>query len=362
MNAVVAPRRQRWPLYAGAVIVVLIVLLSLLRHFMQPERLSATLLSEAEKATGLSLKLATPADVSLWPDLNIVLRGLEARSEAGARPILVAERVELALPWGTLWGNELRVHALRLHRPRLDRDALAAWLGSRPASIGPAAPAQLPSLQAELAISEGRVVGRARDAWELAAIDLRLSRLMPGEDFRLTLGLEYRDAERSLPLSLDAAGRLHPQGMPLELAPLALRLLDPAQEELLRLNGHLELAWPHRMQLLLEGRSRHWPADWPALPAAADESDADYALLLEFIGTPELRGPLRVEFSRGGLRSQLQAEASQLLDWLRQPGTQSLPPARASAEIPLIEREGLRIEGLRIELGESAQDAKTDAR
>lgn len=361
MNAVATPRRRRWSLYVGAVIVLLVVLVSLLRHFMQPERLSATLLAEAEKATGLSLELAAPADVSLWPDLNIVLRGLEARSEAGAWPILAAERVELALPWGTLWGREVEVHALRLYRPRLDRDALALWLAARPASTGPAAPLRLPRLRAELLISEGRVAGRAHEAWELAEIDMRLSRLMPGEDFRLALGFTYQDGEQRLPLRLDATGRLHPQGMPLELAPLALRLLGPDNEESLRLNGHIELAWPHRLQLLLEGRSHYWPAEWPELPTAPAEAGDDYALRLEFVGTPDLHGPLKIEFSRGELQSRLEADANALLGWASQPTTRSLPPARASAEMPVLEREGLRIEGLRIELREDDATA-TDAR
>lgn len=363
MNAGAAPRGQRWPLYAGGVILLLILLLSLLRHHMQPERLSASLLAQAEAATGLSLKLAVPADVSLWPDLNIVLRGLEARSEAGARPLLTAERVELALPWGTLWGREIELTALRLQRPQLDRDALAHWLSARPSAVGPAAPPKLPRLAAELAISEGRVFGRAAESWELGGIDLQLSRLMPGEDFRLSLALEYREGALRMPLQADAAGQLHAPGMPLELAPLALRWLDPGREgeELLRLNGQLELAWPHRLQLLLEGRGQHWPQAWPALPQALDESPGDYALALEFVGTPEGRGPLRARFSRESLQAELQADAAELLDWIALPGPRSLPPAEFRAAMPLIEQQGLRIEGLQIELREAETDADADA-
>lgn len=352
------PQRRRWPFLLGGVIVLLIALLSLLRYFMQPERLSATLLSEAEKATGLSLRLAAPADIALWPDLNIVLRGLEARSESSPHPILTAERVELALPWSTLWGRELQVHALRLQRPRLDRDALDSWLAARPAPLGPEVPPQLPKLNAELVVTHGRIVGRGRDAWELADIDVRLSRLLPGENFRLTLGFEYRDGEQRLPLRLEATGLLHAAGMPVELAPLALRWLGAEGEDLLRLNGQLELAWPHRLQVLLEGRSQHWPSTWPPLPG---DARTDYAVMLEFIGTPQLRGPLKVEFNRGDLHSQLHGDTGELLAWLAEPGTHTLPPAHGQAQIPLIEHEGLRIEGLRIELRDAGEPA-TDAR
>ncbi|SDE10093.1 AsmA family protein [Aquimonas voraii] len=362
MNASAAPRGQRWPLYAGGVILLLILLLALLRHHMQPEHLSATLLAQAEGATGLSLKLAVPADVSLWPDLNIVLRGLEARSEAGARPLLTAERVELALPWGTLWGREIELTALRLQRPQLDRDALANWLSARPSTVGPAAPPRLPRLAAELAISEGRVFGRAADSWALEEIDLQLSRLLPGKDFRLSLALDYREGDLRIPLQADAAGQLATQGMPLELAPLALRWLDPEREdeELLRLNGHLELAWPHRLQLLLEGRGRRWPRDWPSLPRAADESPGEYTLALEFVGTPEGRGPLTARFARGSLQADLQADAAELLEWIAQPGPRDLPPAQFRATVPLIEQPDLRIEGLQIELRETETEADAD--
>lgn len=360
MNASAAPRGRRWALYVGGVIVLLVLLLALLRHYLQPERLSATLLAQAESATGLSLKLAEPADVSLWPDLHIVLRGLEARAESGAAPLLTAERVELALPWGTLWGGAIELSELRLQRPQLDRDALANWLSARPGTVGPAAPPRLPRLAAELAISQGRVFGDAADSWELDEIELQLSRLLPGEDFRLSLALEYREGELRIPLQADAAGRLHAPGMPLELAPLALRWRssEPEGEALLQLNGHLELAWPHRLQLLLEGRGRQWPEAWPALPQAADAPDDEYALALEFVGTPEGSGPLVARFSRGSLQADLQADAAELLGWIAQPGPRSLPPAQFRAAMPLIEQQGLRIEGLQIELRDT--DTPTD--
>lgn len=337
---------------AGAIIVGLILVLALLRHFMQPERLSANLLAQAEAATGLDLELASAADISLWPDLNIVLRGLQARTEAGARPLLSAERVELALPWRTLWGGEIKITALRLYRPRLDRDALAGWLGARPTQVGPAAPARLPQLEAELLISHGSVVGRARDAWALRDIELRLSRLLPDEDFRLSLALQVHEGETRIPLQLEAGGRLHAAGMPLELAPLALRWIDDTGEDLLRLNGQLELAWPHRLSLMLSGRGQHWPEFLPALPAAAGDAEADYELGLDFRGTPNGTGPLQLRFSRGSLQSNLDADFAELLTWFSQPGQRLLPPARGSASLPLLERDGLRVEGLRIELGE----------
>jgi hypothetical protein len=345
-------KRRRWPIIAGAVIVGLILLLALLRHFMQPERLSAALIAQAEAATGLDIELAAPADISLWPDLNIVLRGLQARPEPGARPLLSAERAELALPWGALLGNGIEITALRLVRPRLDRDVLQAWLGPRPTMVGPPAPPRLPRLTAELRIIDGQLIGRAREAWQLRDIQLSLSRLLPGEEFRLSVAASYVENELAQPLELEASGRLHAAGMPVELAPLALRWLDAEGEDRLRLNGQLELAWPHRLQLMLDGRLRHWPQDWPGLPAAQGFDEGELALALNYRGTPAGAGPLQLALARGDLEARYATEASALLNWLLQPGQRLLPPGRGEVSAPRLQQGGLLIEGLRVELGE----------
>jgi hypothetical protein len=351
-----APPRQRWPLYIGAVIVALIVLLAVLRHHMQPEQLSATLLAQASEATGLDLKLAHPADVSLWPDLNIVLRGLEARAEPGARPILRVERVEIALPWSSLWREQLEITALRLMRPQLDRDALRPWLNQRAGSgMGPAAPPRLPRLSAELRVQHGRVHGRSDQAWRVDEIDLSLSRLIAGEDFRLSLGFEYREGEQRQPFRLESAGRLHSPGMPLELAPLAIRWLDADGSERLRLNGQLELAWPHRLQFDLAGRGSEWPEAWSSFPARSRDAEAAYELRLAFLGTPQGAGPLQLEFGRGEGEARFEGDAAQLMAWLDQPGSR-LPPLRGEARAPRLQQGGLLLEGLRLELGEDRED------
>jgi len=356
-----APKRRRWPLIAGALIVGLILILALLRHFMQPERLSAALIAQAEAATGLDIELAAPADISLWPDLNIVLRGLQARAEAGARPLLTAERVELALPWGALFGNGVEITALRLVRPRLDRDAAQAWLGSRTSSVGPPSPPRLPRLTAELRIIEGQLIGRAREAWQLRDIELSLSRLLPGEEFRLSLSTHYVEGEQNLPLELESTGRLHESGMPVELAPLALRWLDDTGEEHLRLNGQLELAWPHRLQLLLEGRVNQWPKAWPPLPQAQGFADGEFAVAVEYRGTPTGVGPMLLSLERGALAARYEADAGALIGWFSQPGQRLLPPGRGETVVPRFEHGGFSAEGLRIELGEPDAAASVDA-
>ena len=211
-----------------------------------------------------------------------------------------------------------------------------------------------------LQVDDGSVVGRTRGSWRLSGLQLQLSRLMPGEDFRLALGFDYIEGSRTLPLSLEAAGRMHRSGMPIDLSPLALRVGGEGEAELLRLNGQLELDHPHRLAVSLSGRSRRWPQQWPALPDESPEGNggagaaAEIELGVEFRGSPGLVGPLRIELHRGSFDSRLEGEASELLAWLAQPGASLLPPLRGEAQLPLLESEGLRIEGLRIELVEDA--------
>src|SRR5690606_12892271 len=74
------PRSSKWPLLLLGLVLLAVLLLSLLRHLLEPQRLSDFLLRQAGDATGLAFELDSPADVSLWPDLHLVLNGLSVRA------------------------------------------------------------------------------------------------------------------------------------------------------------------------------------------------------------------------------------------------------------------------------------------
>src|SRR5690606_18049444 len=118
-------------LAAAAVLTVVVAVYLLL----QPDRFTAMLQTQA-RATGLDLRLASPASPTLFPRPALELRGITLSAEGAHVPILLAARGRLALPWHTLFGGPTVISQLQIDSPRVDLDALQAWMATLPARTG----------------------------------------------------------------------------------------------------------------------------------------------------------------------------------------------------------------------------------
>src|SRR5574337_1274853 len=115
----------------GAIVVVYLLL--------QPDRFTAMLQTQARGA-GLELSLASPASPTLFPRPALDLRGITLSAEGAHAPILLAARGRLALPWSTLFGGPTVISQLQIDSPRVDLDALQAWMAALPTQVQHAPP------------------------------------------------------------------------------------------------------------------------------------------------------------------------------------------------------------------------------
>ena len=346
-----ASRRRRW--------IVLLVLLALaftvfftLRALLQPERVSAFLLRQAQQATGLQISLDEPADIGLWPDLHVELTGLTATAPGASQPLLRAASVEAALPWSVLRGNDIRLLGLRLISPQLDLPATLAFF-SRDESAGPPAPLQLPSLDAPLEIRDGRIDG---DGWALEALDLTLPSLRDGIATRLTLRGTLVQAEVSHTFALQLATTPHTEGSTLQLAPLTLDLvLDALPVWRPHIEG--ELAWNPAGTLNFDLRSliAPWPDTWPELPLPSSDDDA-VRLMLRYDGDSALTGLATFSLLRGddGVRGAV--TLNDTLAWLGSERTSPLPPLQGSLDIKRMQYGSIEASGIRIQMQPQGSD------
>lgn len=344
-----ASRRRRW--------IVLLVLVALafsafllLRALLQPARVSAFLLRQAEQATGLQLRLDEPADIGLWPDLHVELTGLTATAPGASQPLLRAARVEAALPWSALRGDDITLLGLRLVSPRLDLPAALAFFG-RPEDAGPPPPLRLPSLDAPLEIRDGRIDG---DGWALDALDLTLPSLRDGAAARLTARgtLARDDASHTFALQVSTTPRA--DGPALRLAPLTLDLaLDAMPVWRPHIEG--ELAWNPAGTLAFELRSliAPWPEDWPELPFPPSGDDAVH-LALRYDGDTALAGLATFSLLRGDDGARGTVTLNDTLAWLGGERASPLPPLDGNLDIKRMEYGGIQASGIRIRM--QAQD------
>jgi hypothetical protein len=347
MKATAPRKRRRWPWLLGVPLLALCAWAGL-RALLEPERLSAYLLRQAQAASGLEFALDAPADVGFWPDLHLRLDGLSARAPGAASPLLRVTRVEAVLPWSVLRAPTLQLRRLRLLQPQLELPLLQAWLAGR-ADAGPPAPLQLPELEAALEIEAGAIV--ASD-WRIDNLAVQLDSLLPGRPARLAASGGWQpsgQAPQAFALRLDATPKQ--QGDALRLEPLTLQLEAPFAATLA---GHVLLRHPRQLQLALQGSLPGWPAGWPALPLPRSEPATAMGLTVEYDGMPDLSGELALRLQQGDAALAGATTLGALRSWLDTLTATGLPPLRAELQAPTLELGTTRLHGVRLRVRDAA--------
>jgi hypothetical protein len=339
-----APPARRWPWVLFALAVLTVIAMLLLRWLLQPERLGALLVERAARATGLEIDVAQPARLGVWPVLQLELIGLEARLPR--RPaLLVATRVDIALPLAMLWGAELQIGALALRSPRLDLVEWRRWRGDDLA-VGPPLPPALPDRAAALTISDGMLLA---EGWQIARIRLDASPLRDGQPFSATGGatLLLPASAHSVQFEFDATPV--ETDHEIELRQFSARLGGEAAAGAVSLEGEATVG-TGLLQLRLVGLLQgDWPPSWPALPTWGQSHVAGRALRIDYDGGIDFDGRLHLRdeapstFAIGG-------NPRRLLDWNSTSDASPLPPLTANVQLDRVEIDGAVIEGLNIQL------------
>lgn len=340
-----ASRRRRWIALLALAALALIAFFTL-RALLQPARVSAFLLRQAEQATGLTIALDEPADIGLWPDLHVELTGLTATAPGASQPLLRAARVEVALPWSVLRGEAIALRGLRLISAQLDLPATLGFFG-RSQDTGPPSPLQLPSLDAPLEIRDGRIHG---NGWAVDALDLTLPSLRDGIATRLTLRGTLAQAGASQAFALQLSATPHTNDATLRLAPLTMDLvLDALPAWRPHITG--EATWNPAGTLSLDLRSliAPWPDNWPELPFPPSDDDAVH-LSLRYDGDTALTGLAAFSLLRGDDGVHGTVALNDTPAWLGSDRSNPLPPLQGTLNIKRIEHGSVEASGIRIQM------------
>lgn len=372
------PRKRRWPWVLGALLGLAAAAAWWIDRQLEPTRLATMVLARLGEATGLQLGFDGLPEYALRPEPRLVLPGFDAREPGAATPMLRADRLEVSLPWDTIWGDGgLVITRLELQAPVFDLEAYTRWQATRAGG----GDFELPTLTRGMRLENGRLL--ATD-WTLEALSLDLPSLLPGAPARLaysgryqrpatalvfageaevqTAGLDsdlrikasgrWRDEARDLPWSLDLGGRLQASGARGELRIDALAWTS--QSPLPDLTGSGRLAWTEPMDLQFQGELPRWPETWAALPAPIGDSTSPIAVSLAYAGARDLSDPLNLQLNRDETRLALELSPSSFMAWLDADSSSPLPPLQGELTTPRLLLEGVELEGVRLEIDESA--------
>ncbi|HET6545275.1 MAG TPA: hypothetical protein VFG55_00850 [Rhodanobacteraceae bacterium] len=214
-----AARRRRPWFVAIAIVAVLLVAGALaLRHFARADQLTALLVGQVRTQLDAELVLGGEATFGFVPKLHLHLPQSALRGHAGSRPFLAADAVDVVVPWRTLWADHYVIERIELDRPRLDLDALDAWLAARPAGPGPV------DLNFALAASDGVIVSGGKEIAGGVNLDLATAGDIGGWLSRIgTSSADRADAPLIPPLAGTAQahsvqiGNTHLEGVEVEM-------------------------------------------------------------------------------------------------------------------------------------------------
>lgn len=316
-----------------------------LRALLEPERVSAFLLRQAEQATGLELSLEQPADIGLWPDLHLELVGLTATAPGASSPLLRTRSVEVALPWSALRSESLQLQRLRLIEPVLDVPALQAWLAHGD-DAGPPAPLRLPQFDAAVEVEAGTVLG---DGWQLQDLAVALPSLHDGAATTLVASGTFATDTRlhGFDLTLATTPTVHDDAI--ALAPMTLDIASSALPSTrFRIDGEVHYGTPQRLRFGVATVLAVWPSEWPPLPFGSDTA-LPTTLQLQFAGSSDLRGEFDLQVSRGDDRIDGSLAAGDMLAWLADPAAAPIPPLHGKLDAPRLEYDGIEATGVTLE-------------
>lgn len=374
-----APRRRRWPKVLGVLAVVSVIVALWINAQLEPKRLAATVLGQAGSALQLRLTFEGTPDYAFRPEPRLVLPGFSAASLDGA-VFLSAKRAEISLPWATITGGEPVITRVELDSPVLDLPGLQRWLASRPPS-----PFKLPTLSRGIAVKDGLVRG---GEGSLRALSLELPHLQAGDPAQLDAKGRFASGDTELPFKLRTtvatpglASALD-LGLQLTLPPQSTKQAAPrlvsvsllgryewaepkftleadqlgvnAPSPLPSFSGKAKLESAQALVLSLDAVLGRWPEAWPKLPGTLAAQSENLPVHLSYSGKNDFSDVLQLSAARAGTEVEASLRVPELQRWMAADAASPLPPLQAKLKTPALEFEGVKLEGVEVEISEGA--------
>lgn len=341
---------RRWLIGTGSLaLAALLAAFVVVYLLLQPDRFTALLQQQAQDA-GLELNLDSPASPALFPRPALELSGITLSAKGASRPILLASRGRLVLPWRALLGGPIAIAQMEVDAPRVDLDALQDWLAALPPREQGLAP-DIPRIDAGIRIEHGSVVHG--DQLLLDNVNLSAGTLAPGQAFPLDASAS---TAAGLPLQLRLSATPHLDGQTLHVDNIQLHL-SQGSSATLALAGAASWHGGANASAQLGGKLDRADAGSYSVQLTLSPADQSNPLLLHLkLDGPDNHADLRLPplaltrwWNALDAPAGTAAAADEVLP--------TLPPGNGNAEIAKLQIGSLHVEGLSIHAGDDAPAA-----
>lgn len=339
---------------------------------LEPTKLTNTVLGKIGEELNLKFEFSGKPSYAMKPEPRLVLPNLQVRSPIDNKIFLSAKRVEVSLPWSTILGDTPHVTRLEAIEPTIDLPGLLAWQATRPAK-----PFEVPTFTDGLEISNGQLIDTN---YAIKKIQLSLPHLEDKKPIEAEVSGEFAqdntkisfsgpltiaNATLSSNYSLKSKGELqlgqqkHPYQISTEGKFTSLEksfdienktVVWTSASPLPNLQGTLNLSIGDSLKLESKGVLAEWLKDWPVLPAPMNKQTKNIPYEIHYQGKLNFSDAFNLNLQLDKSRFSSALKMPELQTWLDKTNAAPLPPLQGNFEAPLIQLDGVSLEGVSIEI------------
>jgi hypothetical protein len=144
-----------------------------------------------------------------------------------------------------------------------------------------------------------------------------------------------------------------PEAAPLRLERLAIRIDGSGPIAATTAAGRLQFVpWT----LDAKGEIAAWPEAWPALPAPLSSSPSPLSFTVAQRGESAMAANTLIALKRDAHEVDIEGTPEAVMAWLDDADAAALPPLRVRAALPEVALDGVRLEGVTVELDEDTAE------
>ena len=339
---------------------------------LEPTKLTNTVLGKIGKELNLKFTFDGQPSYVMKPEPRLVLPNLQVINPVDNKVFLSATRVEISLPWSTILGDTAHITRIEADDPILDFPGLRAWQATRPAT-----PFEVPTFTSGLEISNGQIND---EGYSLNNIQLTLPHLQALQPVDAEVSGVFQQGKTSIsfagPLNIVTAGlnseftlqskgelNLGDKPLPYQIKTVgnfasleksfdinSKSLSWTSESPLPNLQASLNLSVGETLIVSSQGIIAEWPKDWPVLPAPLNKQTKNIPYQLNYSGKADFSDAIALKLSIEQSQFNSSLKITEIQQWVDQADGSPLPPLQGRLETPVIQLDGVSLEGVSIEI------------
>jgi uncharacterized protein involved in outer membrane biogenesis len=339
---------------------------------LEPTKLTNTVLGKMGEQLDLKFEFKGLPSYAMKPEPRLILPNLKAINPVDNKIFLSAKRVEISLPWSTILGDTPHITRIEADDAVLDFPGLRAWQATRPVT-----PFEVPTFTSGLEINNGQVIDAGFSITKINAslphledqepLSAKVSGIFQQDKTRISFNgpLNIAKAGLNSEFTLEGKGELNLGDKPLpyqfktngNFASLeksfdinSKTLSWISESPLPNLQASLNVSIGDTLKLNSSGVIAQWPKEWPVLPAPLNKQTKNIPYELNYSGKADFSDAVLLKLSIEKSRLSSSLKIADIQQWVENPEGTPLPPLQGQFDTPIIQLDGVTLEGVSIEI------------